>query len=107
MIYNLKVKREDYCLAALKIINCIYKLSELELKILTNIINNQIKVLDKSSRNSIREFINTDKFTFNNYIKKLKDKKLLIDGANGLVINPGIIKTIADREFKFEFEFIN
>ncbi len=105
MQYTLKVKRKDYCYSALKIINCIYKLSELELKILTDIMNKNIKILDKESRASVREFVNTDKYTFNNYINKLKGKKLLIETSFGLSINPGLINSIADRNFEFTFEF--
>lgn len=104
MTYNIKIRKEEYVLTALKIVNCIYKLSELELKILVQIINNRYSVLDRSTRSSIRELLNTDKYTFNNYIAKLKNKQILIPKDKHLTINPVIIKLLSDRKFEFNFE---
>ena len=79
-------------------------LTDKEVEILTVIADKQITILDKNSRTDIRMFLDMDKFNFNNYIKKLKEKKVLIDvDKNTLKVNPNILHILKHDSVNLSF----
>lgn len=79
-------------------------LTDKEVEILTVIADKQITILDKNSRTDIRMFLDMDKFNFNNYIKKLKEKKVLIDvDKNTLKVNPNILHILKHDSINLSF----
>jgi len=104
MEYNIKISRDKYNLAALKVINCFLNLTSYELDIVTKMLDNNIDILDTKSRSKIRNLTGKNYATTNNYIKRLKDKKVLIDSDKGLVLNKNIVNPISDKEIKIKFD---
>lgn len=98
MNYPIKVTKDKYYKAALSLMNCFLKLTDFELDLIITMLNNNIKTISKESRNRLRGLLNKDAFTLNNYIKRLKDKKALIEVNDELVINPNILKSVEDTE---------
>lgn len=78
-------------------------LTKYELNIVVQMMNNNMKTLSTENRALLREQLNTDVNTLNNYVKRLRDKGVLIDTAYGLAVNPNIINSLADREFHIKF----
>lgn len=79
-------------------------LTSKEVEILVVIANKQIFILDKNTRTDIRMTLNMDKFNFNNYIKKLKEKKILqqVDKLN-LKVNPNLIHILKHNSININF----
>lgn len=98
MDYSIKVSKDKYYKAALSLMNCFLKLTEFELDLIITMLNHNIKSISKDSRIILRDLLSKDSYTFNNYIKRLKDKKALIEVNEELVINPNITKSIVDDE---------
>jgi len=102
---DIKVKKEDYVKAMLTIINFNLKLSELELDIITAMINNNMTVVNIDSREIIRKVLNKDKYITNNYIKRLRSKGVFLEKPNDkqFYINPNILDILKDKEVSFKF----
>lgn len=98
MNYPIKVTKDKYYKAALSLMNCFTNLTEFELDVLVTMLNNNIKIVSKETRSKLKELLGKDTYTFNNYIKRLKDKKALIEVDKNLVINPGILESVKDKE---------
>lgn len=104
MKYTIPIKKENYHKAILLIFNQLgLNLTELELNLLASMFNNGIKVITKDIRKSLRESMNIDQFTFNNYIKRLKDKGILIKEEDKLKINPSLENKVKDKEVHIIF----
>ena len=104
MILNKKVTKEELIRWILTIMNFELKLSELEVNMLVVLLHAKITTLDSDARNIIRSILNKDKFAVNNYIKRLKDKRILLQEDKTLVINPNIVKLVENKELNFKFE---
>ena len=104
MEYNIKISKEKYNLAALKVINCFLNLTDYELDIIVKMLDNNINILNRESRSKIRKLTNKSYNTTNNYIKRLKDKKILLYINNELVLNKNITNHILDKEIKIKFD---
>ena len=103
MEYNIPVKQENYTKAILKVINIFMDLTNYELNIITQIIDQDIKMLNRVCRKILIEKLETDSYTLNNYIKKLKDKGVLVTTKYGLELNPNIINSIKDNKITITF----
>ena len=79
-------------------------LTSKEIEILVVIANKQIEVIDKNTRTDIRMALNMDKFNFNNYIKKLKEKKVLkqVDKLT-LNVNPNLLHILKYDSLNISF----
>jgi hypothetical protein len=79
-------------------------LTSKEIEILVVIANKQIEVIDKNTRTNIRMALNMDKFNFNNYIKKLKEKKVLkqVDKLT-LNVNPNLLHILKHDSLNISF----
>ena len=106
MEYNLKIEKKKYNLAMLKVINCFLNMTEFELEIIAAMLNNNILILNTESRKLLRDITNKGIATTNNYIKNLKDKRILLEQEEGLVINQSIIKPIEDGEVNIKFNIL-
>ena len=91
------VSKENYNKAAIKLLNCFLNMSEYELSIIVGMLNNNISSLNKNTRAQIVKTLNLNTMSFNNYIKKLKDKGTLV-GKKALTINPNILSMIDGGE---------
>lgn len=91
------VSKENYYKASIKLLNCFLDMSEYELTIIVGMLNHNIKTLNRASRAKLVELLKLNTMSFNNYIKKLKDKGTLI-GTKELTINPNILSMIDDGE---------
>ena len=79
-------------------------LTSKEIEILVVIANKQISVIDKNTRTDIRMALDMDKFNFNNYIKKLKEKKVLkqVDKLT-LSVNPNLLHILKHDSLNIMF----
>lgn len=100
MEYPFKVSKEKYIEAAVSLINCIssLNLTVFELNIVTTMIKNNVLVVNASTRTLLRNSLSKDRFNLNNYLKRLRDKKVLIKKDKDLHLNPGILEAINDGE---------
>ena len=103
MEFKIPVTQESLCKAVLTILNFKLGLSEKEVEVLAVMLNNKITVVDSSARLLIRKVLDRDKFSTNNYIKRLKDKKILIQNGKTLSINPSIIALTSETTLTFNF----
>ena len=91
------VSKENYNKAAIKLLNCFLDMSEYELTIIVGMLNHNIRTLNTKTRAELVTLLKLNTMSFNNYIKKLKDKKTLI-GKKELSINPNITRMLEDGE---------
>lgn len=98
MEYNIKPAKINRHKAALKVINSFLQLTDFELDLIVGMLNNDIKVLNTPNRKKLRDLLDTKVYTFNNYIKRLKDRGYLIETANGLELHSKIINAANDKE---------
>ena len=103
MIQNIPISKTGYNKAMLKALNGFLDLTDFEMEILTCMLNREINTLNRENRLEVRLELNKSECTFNNYIKKLKDKSLLISNEQGLIINPVILSSNKDKEITFKF----
>lgn len=87
----LNIPTKNIVRSILEVINpFIGHLTSQEILLLEIMINNSWTILTNDNRVAIRLKSNLEKYTFNNYIKKLKDKKVLIIENEVLLVNPKI-----------------
>lgn len=106
MEYKIPVKSRDYHKALLMVLNFNLNLSNLELDIVSTLLNYNIEVVDIEAREIIRKELDKGKFNINNYIARLKDKGILIvkPADKALYVNPMIMDIVRDNKVSFEFE---
>lgn len=104
MEYNIPVKRGLYHQAVLKILNTFLNMTDYEIEIVATMLKLNIQILDNQTRKLIRETTGKDLFTFNNYIKRLKDRNCLIKSKEGLILNENIRKNFQSNELTFRFD---
>ena len=78
-------------------------LTNTEVDILVSIADLKIVTLNKDTRTDVRMSLNMDKFNFNNYIKKLKNKKILLDNESDLLVNPKILNMLKHESLNINF----
>lgn len=103
---TIKISKDKYYKAALTIVNSFLNLTDYELEIIVEMLKNNIKTLTTETRLQLRELTSSNVHSFNNYIKRLKDKEVLIDTSYGLAINPNIVNSIEDKEISIKFEIL-
>lgn len=92
------VSKKNYNRAAIKLLNCFLDMSEYELTIIVGMLDNNIKTLNTKTRTDLVSILKLNTMSFNNYIKKLKDKGALVGEKKNLEINPNIVSMIDDGE---------
>lgn len=110
MEYKLPIKSEGYHKAMLMLLNIPLnlKLSNMEIDILSVVLNHNMTTIDAKSRRTIMDELDKDKFNINNYIARLRDKGALITKAadKNLYVNPSIIEIVKDKKVTFDFELV-
>lgn len=110
----LQISKDQFYRKYYQAINGILKLTNKELLILVNLSNRKYaglsdkELFSSKNRTSIAEELSISKFNFNNYIKAMTDRKILIRINKQLSINPGIYQDITNLDtldFKFTFNF--
>lgn len=74
-----------------------------EVDIVSTIAEKELVSLDKDARTSIRMSLDMDKFNFNNYLSKLKTKKVLVTEGDILKVNPKIVFMLKQESFNVNF----
>lgn len=88
---EIQLTKENKNKVLLKVFNCFTNLSNSELDIVNNMLDNNILILNKTNRALIRTNLNTSVYNFNNYVKKLKDRNYLIKTKQGdLKLHPNV-----------------
>lgn len=99
MELKIPVKEGAETKTMLKIVNCfINNLTDVELDIVSEMINKGYTTLSKNNRSELRSSLNMDKYLFNNYVKYLKDKKVLYLNEEILTLNPNIVRLTSDNQ---------
>lgn len=100
MEYPITLTKDKYLKAAVSLINCIssLNLTDFELDIVTMMLKHKAYKLNNNTRTILRETLGKDRFNLNNYLKRLKDKKVLLKGDKEFMLNPGIIEAINGEE---------
>jgi hypothetical protein len=110
MEYKLKVNDKGYYKGMLRLfsLNPNYALSDLEIDILTTMLCNKLTVVNADSKEVIRKVLDKDKFIVNNYIKRLRDKGILIGVPNSKhsQIVPSLLDYVKEGKVSFEFEIV-
>ena len=100
-----KVKKEQYVKAILLVVNQLgLNMTPSELSIIVTSINRNMLVFNLITRKALKGYLNIDSFTFNNYIKKLKDKGVLMRYEKDLEVNRGLLTYVKDKEIHLTFE---
>ncbi len=105
MEFKIPVTKDNIYRGVLTVLNFQLKLSELELDMLSVMLKNGVTTVDINTRELIRKVMNRDKFSTNNYIKRLKDKKVILqeDTNKRLYVNPSIISLVKNEIITFKF----
>ena len=113
MKLQLQVSKQDFYRKYYQAINGILKLTNKELVILTALSNKKYKLnlndkdlFSSTSRSEVSQILGISKFNFNNYIKSMRDRSILLKSNNITSINPSIYKDITSTDsldFKFTF----
>lgn len=105
MYKKIPISKENYYKAALTIINPLgLNLTPFELDLLSVMLQNSFFVLTRATRKTLRGIIDSDQFTFNNYIKRLKDKGILVSKGSDLIVNEALVEQLEDKEIHIVFE---
>jgi len=104
MEIDLPVDNKHCYKALLKILNFLTNMTDTELDVIAAMMSNKITVLTKEARVELLAVLGKDKFTLNNHIKRLKEKKVLVENNNKLNINTNlsnmIESSLSDGEIK-------
>lgn len=103
MNYTLTFNKKDHIDFILNLMNFNLNLSKLEMKIVSYMLEHKIYILDLDNKQIIRLALDLDKFTFNNYIKRLKDGNILMNKDRINYLDNGIINLVANEELTFKF----
>lgn len=108
MEYKIPVSKETIYKVKLSILNFNLGLSDLEIDIISTMLNNNITIVNTDCRDLIRKVLDKDKFVTNNYINKLKAKGILevIPNTKNLQLNKSLVFAVRDNTIMFDFELI-
>lgn len=106
MEYNIPVKNDQYHKAMLMILNFKLGLSNMEIDMVSTLLNNNITVIDTEAREIIRKTLDKDKYITNNYIQRLRNKNIFVvkPADKNLYLNPDLIDIIKEGEVSFKFK---
>lgn len=101
----IKISKDKYVKAILLIVNQMgLNMTPYELNIIVASINYNMLVFNSVAREALKSILDMDRYTFNNYIKKLKDKGILTKYDKDLEVNRGLLTYIKDKEIHLIFE---
>lgn len=114
MKLQLQVTKEEFYKKYYQAINGVLKLTNKELLILETLSYRKFlgqsdkELFSSKNRTVITKELGISRFNFNNYIKSLSDRKILIKSNKQLSINSAIYQDITNLDtldFKFTFNF--
>ena len=111
MKLQLQVTKEEFYKKYYQAINGVLKLTSKELIILDNLSYRKFlgqsnkELFSSKNRTIISNELGISKFNFNNYIKSMTDRKILIRTNKQLSINPAIYQDITNLQ-SVDFKFI-
>lgn len=76
--------------------------TSVEIRILAEMLEQKLYVLTKDNRARLRELLNIEKLTFNNYLQRLKNKDLILLRDKKLIINPMLISITNNNTLNIE-----
>ncbi len=95
MVLKIPILKSHIYSGILNILNFSTQLTNTEIELIVAMMSNELKVLTKRKRASLCAFLNKDKFTMNNHIKRLKAKGVfIVNEDRWLELNPTLIKTV-------------
>ena len=104
-IKEFKVTKDSVSKVILTILNFQLKLSDLEVDMLSVMLSHNITKIDAATRVLLRDKLDKTKFDINNYIKRLKEKKLIIIKEDkSLHINPNIVELMKFKTITFKLK---
>jgi hypothetical protein len=74
-----------------------------EIRIVLYMVDNKRYKLNKDLRTDVRMSLDMEKFNFNNYLSKLKNKKILINDRGFLSLNPKISYMLSQESLTINF----
>jgi hypothetical protein len=102
MVIKIPIQKEDQIFKAiLNIVNFNLKLTEKEINIICDMLKKDITVINKDTRKILTT--PKDKYNFNNYIVRLKEKGVLLDQNGVTRLNPNIVELSKHKSVGFEF----
>lgn len=99
--------KENFNKAAIKLVNCFLNMSDYEVNIIVGMLNYNIKSLNTITRAQLVNVLNLKPMSFNNYVKKLKDKGILLPHRKELYVSSSIIKIVEDGEINITIKLDN
>lgn len=79
--------------------------TETEMSILANFLTNEKGIISSDERHRVRTKMNIEKFSFNNYVQKLKNRGLLyIDSDKIMRINNNILSLVKKNNFSIQLD---
>lgn len=107
-VYKIPVNNYSVYKAILTIINFSLKLSNVEIDILATLFKYGYHTITVEARDILRKALDKDQYTINNYIKRLKDKKMLLETDNKeIVVNSDLKDVVESRKIVFSFDTNN
>lgn len=108
MEYVIPIQNDKYYKAILMILNFQLNMSDLELEIVSTMLSKKIYDITPETRDMICKELSISAFLRNNYIKRLRDKGILLlrDSDKTYTLSPSLIELVKDRKVSFEFDIV-
>lgn len=105
MEYKIPVTKENIHKTILTAISFTLGLSELEIDILSTLLKHNLYVVDTKAKEVLIKTLNKSKFQINNYITRLRKKKLVIQASDDKkwYLNPNLKPIIESENITFKF----
>lgn len=108
MEYKIKVNKYSIYKAILTLINFNLKLSGMEIDIMATLFKYGFYTINAEARDILRKALDKDQYSINNYIKRLKEKNMIIeDEYKKLHVNPNLKQIVESKEITFKFDTDN
>ena len=101
--YSVNLPKDQLNRAKLRLLNCFFKLTDKELDIICTILDDEQKVITRSYRRNLMVRFKTTNYNLNNYIQRLKNKKILVASEDDLKVNDSLMNIINGNSLTFNF----
>lgn len=100
---TISISKDKYYKAMLNVMSRLINLTKFEIELISTMFSHNIKILNKVTRLDLRLLLDTSEYNLNNYIKKLKAKKVLLQTEDGLELNQTIKEAVEDKSITINF----
>lgn len=101
--YSVNLPSDQLNKAKLRLLNCFLKLTDKELDIVCMILDDDQLVITRVYRRSLLARLKTTNYNLNNYIQRLKNKKILINDGDNIKVNDTLLNIINSNNLTFNF----